>query len=137
MIAPDANLLIHAYTPFDPDHQMSRAWLEGILSGTEAVGIPILAIHAFMRVLTRPQAGVAFREAAAAVNSWLELRHVRVLYPGDRHLHLYWQLCAASQVRGTQLIDAAIAQEHGAILYSHDGDFARLPDLRWVDPLAA
>ena len=119
---------------------MSRAWLEGILSGTEAKGIPILSIHAFMRVLPRPQAGVAFREAAATVNSWLELRHVRVLYPGDRHLHLYWQLCAASQVRATQLTDvaiAAIAQEHDAILYSYDGDFARFPDLRWVDPLAA
>ena len=140
MIAPAANLLIYAYTPKDRDHAASRAWLESVLSGTELVGIPILSIHAFMRVLTHPRAGISVREAEATVNSWLELPHVRVLYPGDRHLHLYWRLCANSQIQGTQLTDAAIAaiaQEYGAIIYSHDRDFARFPGLLWADPLAS
>ncbi len=139
MIAPDANLLIYAYTPLDREHRASRAWLESILSGTEPVGIPILSIHAFMRVLTHPRAGISIRDAAATVSSWLELAHVRVLYPGERHLHLYWRLSADAQVRGARLTDAAIAaiaQEYGADVYSHDRDFARFPGLRWVDPLA-
>jgi predicted nucleic acid-binding protein len=31
---------------------------------------------------------------------------------------------------------AALAIEHGLILASTDGDFARFPDLRWENPLA-
>ncbi len=92
-----------------------------------------------MRVLTHPRAGISVQEATATVNSWLELPHVRVLYPGDHHLRFYWQLCAASQVRGARLTDAAItaiAQEYGAVVYSHDRDFTRFPGLRYVDPLA-
>jgi|SRR5579875_1725734 len=138
MIAPDANLLIYPYTPRDPLHRAGRTWFETALSGTEAVGLPILSIHAFMRVLTHPRSGIPVHEAAAVVNSWLELSHVRVLYPGERHLQIYWKLSAASQIRGTQLTDvaiAAIAQEHGAVVYSHDRGFARFPGLHWVDPL--
>nr|MBA2594952.1 VapC toxin family PIN domain ribonuclease [Gammaproteobacteria bacterium] len=32
---------------------------------------------------------------------------------------------------------AAIAIEHGLILCSTDGDFARFPSLRWQNPLSA
>jgi hypothetical protein len=31
---------------------------------------------------------------------------------------------------------AAIAIEHGATLHTTDRDFARFPDLRWVNPVA-
>ena len=30
---------------------------------------------------------------------------------------------------------AALAIEHGLLLCSADGDFARFPDLRWLNPL--
>jgi toxin-antitoxin system PIN domain toxin len=138
MIAPDANLLIYAYTPKDPFHKASRAWLEDILSGTEPVGIPILSIHAFMRVLTHPRAAVPFRQAAAAVDSWIDLPHVRILYAGDQHWMLYQQLCSQLRVGGTQLTDAAIAAialEYGAIIHTNDRDFARFPEVRWHNPL--
>jgi predicted nucleic acid-binding protein len=32
---------------------------------------------------------------------------------------------------------AALAIEHGLILQSTDGDFARFPGLKWENPLAA
>jgi predicted nucleic acid-binding protein len=32
---------------------------------------------------------------------------------------------------------AALAIEHGLTLCSTDGDFARFPDLAWLDPLSA
>lgn len=31
---------------------------------------------------------------------------------------------------------AALAIEHGLTVCSSDGDFARFPDLRWLNPLA-
>ncbi len=138
MIAPDANLLIYAYTPKDPDHRASRAWLEDILSGTEPVGLPILSIQAFMRVQTHPRAAVPFKQAAATVDSWLALSHVRILYPGDRHWLIYKQLCSPIRIGGARLTDAAIAAiaiEYGAVVHTNDGDFARFPGVRWHNPL--
>jgi toxin-antitoxin system PIN domain toxin len=140
MICPDANLLIYAYTPKEPFHAESRIWLESILSGPEAVGIPILSIHAFMRVQTdlRGKSRVPFEEAAAAVDSWLALPHVSILYPGVRHWQIYQQLAFQAQLRGTDLTDAAIAaiaQEHGGTIHTNDRDFARFPNLPCHYPL--
>jgi hypothetical protein len=50
------------------------------------------------------------------------------------------QLVALPGIRGNLVHDAdlaALAIEHGLILCSTDGDFARFPDLRWQNPLAA
>lgn len=105
-------------------------------SSSEIVGIPVLCIHAFMRVVTHPK-GIArilsLQEGTDIVDSWLALPHVRILYPGDRHWLLFLQLASNAQVRGRQLTDAAIAaiaQEHDAVIHSYDRDFARFPNLR-------
>lgn len=138
MIAPDANLLIYAYTPRDLNHHASRAWLEDILSGTEPVGLPILSIQAFMRVQTHPRVAIPFKQAAATVDSWLALPHVRILYPGDRHWLIYKQLCSLIRIGGTQLTDvaiAAIALEYGAVVHTNDSHFARFTGVRWYNPL--
>jgi len=140
MIVPDANLLIYAYTPKDPFHEASRAWLEGILSGFEPVGIPILCIHAFMRVQTdlRGPNPVSFAQAAAVVDSWLVLPHVHILSPGDRHWLLFQQICSPVRISGTQLTDAAIAaiaKEYGGTIHTNDRDFQRFPGLRVQNPL--
>jgi toxin-antitoxin system PIN domain toxin len=141
MIAPDANLLIYAYTPKDPFHEASRVWLEDILSGTEPVGIPVISVHAFMRIQTdlRGRTPVTVAHAASTVDSWLALPHVRILYPGDRHWSLFQHLCSQVRITGTQLADAAIAaiaQEYGAVVHTNDRDFARFPGLRWANPLS-
>jgi toxin-antitoxin system PIN domain toxin len=140
MIVPDANLLIYAYSPADPFHEASRLWLEDILSGSEAVGIPSISIHAFMRVQTdrRGRSPVSFQQAAETVDTWLNLPHVRILYPGDRHWILFQQLASQARMTGTDLTDAAIAaiaQEHGGTVHTNDGDFARFPNLSWHNPL--
>jgi predicted nucleic acid-binding protein len=47
-------------------------------------------------------------------------------------------LLAQSGVRGDLVPDAhlaALAIEHGLTLCSTDGDFARFPGLRWLNPL--
>jgi uncharacterized protein len=141
VIAPDANLLIYAYDAASPFHRASRSWVEGLLSSPEAVGLPILSIHAFLRFSTDPRIVPnprTFGQAAEIVDSWLALAHVRILYPGDEHWLLLQRLAEQVRLRGGQITDAAIAAiaiEYGAVVHTNDRDFARFPGLRWVNPL--
>jgi uncharacterized protein len=141
MIAPDANLLIYAYAPYDPFHRASREWLEKILSETEPVGIPIQSIWAFMRVQTHPRSrsgALTFQQTAEIVNSWLAQPHVRVIYPGDRHWSILQDLAAEVHLNGAQITDATIAataHEYGAVVHTNDRDFARFHGFRWFNPL--
>lgn len=141
MIAPDANLLIYSYNSTAPLHAESRRWMEDAFSGTETVGIPILSVHAFLRFVTHANhlnPPATFEEAAATINSWLALPHVRILYPGDQHWMHLQQLARQVRIRGPQVTDAAIAaiaMEYGAVVHTNDRDFARFPGLRWVNPL--
>ena len=76
--------------------------------------------------------------AIAIVSEWMNLRNVRLLMPGERHWSLLQRILIDGQVRGALTTDAelaALAIEHGGVLYSTDRDFARFPGLRWVNPL--
>jgi hypothetical protein len=55
MILVDANLLLYAYHPRSEQHEASRAWLEGVLSGSELVRFAWLALWAFLRISTNPR----------------------------------------------------------------------------------
>ena len=58
----------------------------------------------------------------------------------DRHADLLSELLALPGVYANLVPDAhlaALALEHGLTLCSTDGDFARFPVLRWLNPLAA
>jgi predicted nucleic acid-binding protein len=60
--------------------------------------------------------------------------------PEDRFMTLFTDLLEASDARGNLVPDcylAALALEHGLTLVSSDADFARFPDLRWINPLQA
>jgi predicted nucleic acid-binding protein len=76
--------------------------------------------------------------ALGRVESWLSRPQVRFLQPGPRHLEIAFRLLrvlgAASNLT-TDVQLAALAIENQADLHSNDSDFARFPDLRWVDPL--
>ena len=141
MIAPDANLLIYANHPTSKLHKASKSWLEELLSSSEAVGLPILSIYAFLRFMTNPAIHprpATFRQTTEIVDSWLALPHVRILHPGDRHWNLLQQLGVDTRASGNFITDvaiAAIALEHGAIVHTNDRDFARFPNLRWLNPL--
>jgi hypothetical protein len=143
MIAPDANLLIYAYSPADRFHAAAREWMQNIFSSTHPVGIPILSIHAFLRVVTHPRVPsgpISFQRAAEIINSWLVLPNVCILYPGDRHWFILQQLSEEMGLTGALVTDAALASiaiEHGATIHTNDRDFVRFPDLRWHNPLQA
>jgi predicted nucleic acid-binding protein len=78
---------------------------------------------------------VAWEQAEA----WLACETAWTPEPTPRHRDLLGQLLALPGVHGNLVPDAhlaALAIEHGLTLCSTDGDFARFPGLRWVNPLA-
>jgi uncharacterized protein len=62
-----------------------------------------------------------------------------VPHPTEQHRDILGQLLGLAGIQANLVHDAdlALAIEHGLILYSTDGDFARFPGLRWQNPLAA
>ena len=142
MIVVDANLLIYSYDVKSADHKKSVAWLEEVLSGREAVGLPWPCICAFVRVVTNRRLtgmGVAAKDALDTVEEWLQTPNVQVLVPGDRHWSVFRRMVIEGQAPGALVSDAEIAAltiENGGVLHTADRDFARFPGLRWVNPLA-
>jgi len=81
-----------------------------------------------------------FHQASEIVDAWLDLPHVQILYPGDRHWGLLKELGVATRASGKFITDVAIAAtalEYGAVVHTNDRDFARFPNLRWHNPLNA
>jgi toxin-antitoxin system PIN domain toxin len=96
---------------------------------------------AYVRLTTRAAAftnPLTSEEALDAVDGWLTQPAVTVVHPTSRHPTILRELLKDLGTAGTLTTDAhlaALAIEHGAVLCSHDGDFARFPGLQWEDPL--
>lgn len=141
MILLDANIVLYAYDRTSERHQDAAGWLETALTDTEPVGISWSVVLAFLRVTTSRRMlrePLSMTEAASAVSEWLERRNVQVLEPGERHWSILRSLLAETQIRGADVMDAhlaALAVEHGAVVCTHDRDFARFPGLKTLDPL--
>ena len=143
MILVDANFLIYAHVRTFPQHERARAWLDERLNGVAPVGLPWPSILAFLRLTTNPRVferpepmADAWRQAA----SWLEVERVWMPQPGERHQQILGDLLPAPGMQANLAPDAhlaALAIEHGLIMCSTDGDFARFAGLRWENPLAA
>lgn len=142
MIVTDVNLLLYAYDSGSPLHPRAKAWLERQLSGAETVGFAWSVLLAFIRLTTSPR---VFEQpldptrAIKTVESWLAQPCAIVVEPGPRHLVLLRGFLEELGTGGNLTSDAhlaALAVEHGAELYSADGDFARFAGVRWRNPLA-
>ena len=142
MILLDANILLYAYDRESPRHDAARRWVEGVLSGDEAVGFPLVTLIAFVRIATNPavyRRPLTPARAVEIVSSWLARPNVSVAAPSERHWAILADTLERGQARGPLVVDAhlaALAIEHGATLASTDRDFARFPGLRFRDPLA-
>jgi toxin-antitoxin system PIN domain toxin len=142
VILLDTNLLLYASFAVLPQHRVAREWLDRQLSGPARLGMPWHSLLGFLRLATNPRvfSSPAPMEAAwGQVTAWLGCEAVWVPQPTERHAEVLAPLLALPGVRGNLVPDAhlaALAIEHGLILCSHDGDFARFPGLRWQDPLA-
>jgi toxin-antitoxin system PIN domain toxin len=137
----DANLLIYAYDRASADHKKSLVWLEKVLSGVEAVGLPWQSVSAFLRVITNRRLGarVVVEQAVHVLEEWLQQPNVQVLAPGDRHWSVLRRMILEGRASGPLVRDAQIAAltiEFGGVLHTADRDFARFPGLRWQNPLS-
>lgn len=141
MILVDANLLVYASIDTFPQHDRAWSWLEDQLQGTARVGLPWPSLLAFLRLVTNPrvlESAVPVEDAWDQVGHWFRAPPVWIPRPTDRHAEVLSGLLVSGRASGDLIPDAhlaALAIEHGLILCSSDGDFARFEDLRWENPL--
>lgn len=142
MTLVDANLLLYAYDADAPQHAAASAWLEKMFHGTEIIGLPWVAIWAFLRVATNARLWPkpkTLDEAFDAVRDLVSQPGVVIVNPGARHSEILERLVQEHRATGSMVTDAvlaALALENGATLASSDQDFSRFRDLRWINPLA-
>ena len=141
MILLDANILVYAHVKSFPQHELARGWLDEQLNGFAPVGIPWASATAFLRLVTNAR---IFEHPEPVADAWRQMRDwlsaatVRVPEPTDRHVEILGELLALPGVNANLVPDAhlaALALEHGLTLCTTDGDFARFPGLRWMNPL--
>ena len=143
MILVDANILVYAAMRVLPQHGTASEWLNRQLSGLSRVGLPWPSLLGFLRVVTNPRVFANPPSTQAAwerVTAWLGCETVWIPQPMNRHPEVFGRLLSLPGVRANLVHDAhlaALAIEHGLILCSSDGDFARFSGLRWKNPLAA
>jgi uncharacterized protein len=141
VILIDANLLIYAHVSSFAQHPQAREWLDEQLNGSTAVGLPWASLLAFLRLVTNPRVfenPESTQEAWQQVVAWLECENVWVPQPTERHRELVGELLALPGIQGNLIPDAhlaALAIEHGLMLCSTDGDFARFPRLSRRNPI--
>lgn len=141
MIFVDANILLYAEDSLGSHHEQARDWWDTQLSGTESVCLSWTVINAFIRIATNPrvfECPLSLKEATSRVDSWLKQPCSRIVIPTKRHWEVFRYTLEDVNATANLVTDAhlaALAIEHGCILYSTDSDFSRFPKLKWRNPL--
>ena len=141
MILVDANILIYSHVESFAQHKSARAWLDRQLNGSTRVGLAWFSLLAFLRLVTNPRVferPEPMAEAWRQVRAWLACETTWTPQPTERHADLLDELLALPGVHANLVPDAhlaALAMGHGLTLCSTDGDFARFPSLRLLNPL--
>jgi len=141
VILVDANLLIYAQVSGFSQHQPARDWLDRQLNGAAPIGMAWITLIAFLRIVTNPRVfdrPLSTADAWRQIIAWLAREQVWSPGPTERHQEILGELLKLPGVHGNLVPDAhlaALAIEHGLTLYSTDGDFARFPGLRWINPI--
>jgi uncharacterized protein len=137
----DANVLLYAVDTNSPFHESARGWLESSLNQPARLGLPWASLLAFQRISTHPRASarpLSPSQAWSFVADWLSADTVWVPTPGERHAEIIRDLIVAGDLRGNLVTDAhlaALAIEYGVGICSADSDFARFPQITWVNPV--
>jgi uncharacterized protein len=139
---PDLNLLIYAVDRQAHGHAPAVKWWNGLLSGSETVGLAWAVLLGFVRLTTNPRvvrSPLTAGEALDYVDRWLASPVSTVIEPTPRHASVLRELLTTTGTAANLVADAhlaALAIEHGATLCSADRDFGRFRGLDWTDPLA-
>jgi toxin-antitoxin system PIN domain toxin len=138
----DANILLYAVDEASAQHDRASRWLEAALNGSRRIGLPWSSLTAFVRIATHPRALAEPLSAAQAwsyVEEWLDAPAAWVPQPGRAHREILGRLLRDLDIRANLVPDAVLAAlciEHGVSVVSADSDFARFPELTWVNPVA-
>jgi toxin-antitoxin system PIN domain toxin len=136
----DANVLIGAFRPDDPDHATLKGWLEDTLNGGRLVTFPALVEVAFLRIVTHPRI-FPLPSTIAEAMSFLRALQESGLFretPWTQAMRtLWWRWCRDLTLRGNDVNDAylaAVAGEARCRLVSRDQGFERFLGLDWWNP---
>ncbi len=139
----DANVLIGAFRPDDPDHKALKRWLEEVLSQGLLVTFPPLVEVAFLRIVTHPRIFATpspLAEAVEFLRAIQESGQFRETPWTERTRARWWRWCRDLALRGNDVNDAflaATAAESRCRLITRDGGFSRFPGLDWWNPAGA
>ena len=141
MKIPDLNLLVYAVDRESPEHDRALAWWNGVLSGSETVGLAWSVLLGFVRLTTKTAlfpSPLSVEDAMEQVEQWLAAPAAVILEPTTNHVRILRQLLEGAGTGGNLVSDAhlaALAIEHRADVVSFDRDFARFPGVRCELPL--
>ena len=142
MILLDANLLLYAHRDSFAEHKAAKSWLDRTLNAGERVGFSWPTLTAFVRLVTNPRVFTrpdSIAEAWSAARAWLSVPGTWIPHTTDTHRELFEALLTTPGLHANDVPDvhlAALAMEHGLVLYTVDAGFARFNGLRWTNPLA-
>jgi toxin-antitoxin system PIN domain toxin len=141
MILVDTNILLYAEDSLSPLHEDARQWWDTQLSGESPVCLCWSVLSSFLRISTNRQifkTPLTLNQAIIRVQSWIDQPCVRLINPTESHWQIFQTMLLEGQAKANLVGDAhlaALAIEHGCLLYSTDSDFSRFPKLKWKNPL--
>jgi toxin-antitoxin system PIN domain toxin len=141
VICPDINLLLYATFSTFPEHSNAKSWWDEILSGSQPVRFAYVVILGFIRISTNRRvlsAPLTVAQAVQVVDDWIQQPNVELIAPADGHWRNLKTMISKSNAGSNLITDthiAALAADYGLVVYSNDTDFARFPDIKFVNPL--
>lgn len=138
----DADLLLYAVDESAQHHTRAKAFLEEHLNGEVRIGLPWQSTSAFLRIATHSRImarPLTAKAAAQIVDDWLTAPATWVPEPTSTTWVVLRRLLVDHAVTGNVVPDAqlaALAIQHGVPVASADSDFARFPEIVWVNPFS-
>lgn len=138
----DTNILLYAVDSASPHNECASTWLVDALNGDERIGFPWQSLIGFLRISTHPRIWenpLSSEEAHSYVDAWLATAPAWIPAPDGHTFNIYRRLTKKHSVTANIVPDAQLAATAiwlGVPIVSADTDFARFPEVRWINPLA-
>jgi len=138
----DANVLLYAVDESSPHRGPAERWLREAFGGERRIAIPWQTVGSFLRIATHPRVfarPLRADQAVGVMKVWLDAPQAWMPNASARTVQILHGLIGTHHLTGNTVPDAqlaALAIEHGIPVVSADSDFARFPEVAWINPLA-